>query len=285
MQKTIVDHAVAERKNWAKFGQEKGNKPGPDRATTTVGENIVLRLSAGNKVLVEQLPDFLCFLYADLCYVQSTEPDVTAEQAMKEKLAKAGAGKVLCRLCKGDHFTAKCPYKDSLAGLDSAAGKFIVCHPSLFRYLNIHITDTPPIGDDDYGTKDIAAPAPTNSTGKYVPPSMRSGGATRPGESMSRPGANRDDLPTLRVTNVSEDTTDNDLRELFGVFGRVVRVYIGRDRETGIGKGYAFVSFEERAVAERALQKVNGMGYDNLILNCQWSRKCFFILRSSPAGC
>ncbi len=39
---------------------------------------------------------------------------------MKANLAKAGAGKVTCRLCKGDHFTAKCPYKDSLAGLDGA---------------------------------------------------------------------------------------------------------------------------------------------------------------------
>lgn len=45
-----MDHTVAERKNWAKFGQEKGNKPGPDRATTTVGENVSLKLSAGNKV-------------------------------------------------------------------------------------------------------------------------------------------------------------------------------------------------------------------------------------------
>ena len=45
-----MDHTVAERKNWAKFGQERGNKPGPDRATTTVGENVTLKLSAGNKV-------------------------------------------------------------------------------------------------------------------------------------------------------------------------------------------------------------------------------------------
>jgi RNA recognition motif-containing protein len=84
---------------------------------------------------------------------------------------------------------------------------------------------------------------------------------------------NRDDLPTLRVTNVSEDTTDDDLRDLFSRFGKVFRVYVGKDRETGIGKGYAFVSFEDRAVAERAMKKVHGMGYDNLILNCQWSRK------------
>ncbi len=107
------------------------------------------------------------------------------------------------------------------------------------------------------------------TSGKYVPPSMR-GGAARAGESMNR---SRDDLPTLRVTNVSEDTTDQDLRDLFSNFGRVARVYIGRDRETGVGKGYAFVSFEDRAIAERAMHKVHGMGYDNLILNCQWSRK------------
>lgn len=113
---------------------------------------------------------------------------------------------------------------------------------------------------------------------------MRAGGTGRgAGESMGRPGGAREDLPTLRVTNVSEDTTDQDLRDLFSNFGRVARVYIGRDRETGQGKGYAFVSFEDRANAERALQKVNGMGYDNLILNCQWSRKflLFFLLPSS----
>lgn len=111
--------------------------------------------------------------------------------------------------------------------------------------------------------------------GKYVPPSMRAGAGRGAGESMYRSG-NRDDLPTLRVTNVSEDTTDNDLRDLFGTFGRVARVYIGRDRETGIGKGYAFVSFEDRAVAQKAMDKVHGMGYDNLILNCQWSRAYLF---------
>lgn len=86
------------------------------------------------------------------------------------------------------------------------------------------------------------------------------------------PGGNRDDLPTLRVTNISEDTQENDLRELFGNFGRVARVYVGRDRETGAGKGFAFVSFEDRSVAQKAMEKVHGKGYDNLILSVQWSR-------------
>jgi hypothetical protein len=52
LQKSIVDHAVAERQKWAKFGAEKGNKPGPDRATTTVGESVALKLTAGNKVIL-----------------------------------------------------------------------------------------------------------------------------------------------------------------------------------------------------------------------------------------
>lgn len=94
---------------------------------------------------------------------------------------------------------------------------------------------------------------------------------------MRGPGGgtgNRDDLPTLRVTNLSEDTQEQDLRDLFGAFGRVARVYVGRDRETGAGKGFAFVSFEDKAVAEKAMNKVHGRGYDNLILSVQWSREC-----------
>ena len=38
---------------------------------------------------------------------------------MKSSIKAVGAGKVVCRLCKGDKFTAKCPYKDSLGGLEN----------------------------------------------------------------------------------------------------------------------------------------------------------------------
>lgn len=50
LQKSVVDHAVAERQKWLKFGAEKGHPAGPDRATTTIAENVTLKLSAGNKV-------------------------------------------------------------------------------------------------------------------------------------------------------------------------------------------------------------------------------------------
>jgi translation initiation factor 3 subunit G len=136
--------------------------------------------------------------------------------------------------------------------------------------------------DISAGVDDEAVPPAGGSTtnGKYVPPSMRTRG---PGESMSRlSGGSRDGLPTLRVTNLSEDTQEADLRDLFGVFGRLARVYVGRDRETGAGKGFAFVSFEDRANAQRAMEKVNGRGYDNLILSVQWTRECSLALCHTP---
>jgi len=225
LQRSLVEHAVAERKQWAKFGAEKGKKTGPDRATTTVGENVGLKLSAGNK---------------------AAEPEPDRETEIKAQL---GGKKILCRLCKGDHFTSKCPHRDVLGDITS---------------------DMPP--SEDAPTAD-PTPAAASTTGKYVPPSMRAGaaGSRGPGESM-RGSGNRDDLPTLRVTNVSEDTTEDDLRDLFGKVGRVARVYIGRDRETGIGKGFAFVSYDDRATGQKAIDKVNGLGYDNLILSVQWSQ-------------
>jgi len=229
LQKSIVAHAVAERQKWAKFGQEKGNKPGPDRATTTVGENVSLKLSVGHKI---------------------QEAEQSPEDGAKTRIKAPGAGTVACRLCKGEHYTAKCPYKDTLGNLEN--------------------NDTNPDDDTRAGPEPSIPTAATG--GKYVPPSMRGAGGVRaPGESMRGPG-NRDDLPTLRVTNISEDTQENDLRELFGGFGKVARVYVGRDRETGAGKGFAFVSFEDKAAAQKAIDKVNGRGYDNLILSVQWSQ-------------
>jgi len=231
LQKSVVDHTVAERLKWAKFGAEKGKASGPDRATTTVGENVALKISAGNK--------------------HGAEPE-KEEESTKTKLTKAGAGKVVCRLCKGDHFTAKCPHKEALAGLEMDPAD----------------EDAPALGGDAAPTLGLGA----GSGGKYVPPSMRGPGGTRTAGPAGGSGGSRDDLPTLRVTNISEDTQESDLRELFGIFGRVARVYVGRDRETGAGKGFAFVSFEERAVAQKAMEKVNGKGYDNLILSVQWSQ-------------
>ncbi|RAW28389.1 hypothetical protein PC110_g15232 [Phytophthora cactorum] len=77
---------------------------------------------------------------------------------------------------------------------------------------------------------------------------------------------------TLRVTNVSPDTREDDLKELFRAFGPVSRVYLAKDRETFQSRGFAFVSFMYREDAEKALNKLQGYGYDHLILKLEWAK-------------
>ena len=51
-----------------------------------------------------------------------------------------------------------------------------------------------------------------------------------------------DDTATVRVTNLSEDATEQDLRELFGHFGAIQRIYLARDRTSQRSKVSRFVA-------------------------------------------
>jgi len=113
--------------------------------------------------------------------------------------------------------------------------------------------------------------------GKYVPPSQRGGAGPMSGSMGGRmdgkPMQQRtDDLNTIRVTNISENTTEADLQDLFQPFGRISRVYLAKDKETMISRGFAFVSFVHKEDAARAMEKLQGFGYDHLILKLEWAR-------------
>jgi translation initiation factor 3 subunit G len=79
-------------------------------------------------------------------------------------------------------------------------------------------------------------------------------------------------LNTIRVTNISENTTEADLQELFQRFGRISRVYLAKDKETMVSRGFAFVSFVHKEEAAVAMEKLQGFGYDHLILKLEWAR-------------
>merc|ERR1712060_811908 len=107
------------------------------------------------------------------------------------------------------------------------------------------------------------------SKGGYVAPGMRGGpGSAMGGESMRRPR----DENSIRVTNLSEDTREHDLQKLFRPFGPISRIYVAFDRETGESRGFAFVNFMERKHAQLAIDKLDGYGYDNLILRVEWAQ-------------
>lgn len=157
-------------------------------------------------------------------------------------VSKAGAVLMVCRTCgkKGDHWTAKCPYKDLAPQTES-------------------LIDNPP------GAETAASPSVTGKS-TYVPPSMRAG-AVRSGTEMKR----RIDENSVRITNLSEDTREPDLLELVDAFGPITRIYVAMDQKTGVSRCFGFVNFVNREDAERAINKLNGYGYDNLILGVEWA--------------
>ena len=49
-----------------------------------------------------------------------------------------------------------------------------------------------------------------------------------------------DESATIRVTNLSEDTRESDLQELFRPFGTIQRIYLAKDKVTGQSKVSGF---------------------------------------------
>eukprot|EP01095_Lingulamoeba_sp_RSL-Kostka_P009861 TRINITY_DN3433_c1_g3_i4.p1 TRINITY_DN3433_c1_g3~~TRINITY_DN3433_c1_g3_i4.p1 ORF type:complete len:248 (+),score=85.40 TRINITY_DN3433_c1_g3_i4:43-786(+) len=82
----------------------------------------------------------------------------------------------------------------------------------------------------------------------------------------------RNDKPTIRITNISEDMTDYELRDLFGECGPITRLFLAKDRETGRVKGFAFVTYEYPEDAQKAIDKFHGKGIKHLILNVEWAK-------------
>lgn len=144
-------------------------------------------------------------------------------------------------------------------------------------------------GDDGGGwtTVKTADNKAGGGAGKYMPPSARGGGGGGGGKGTLSAMADRveneggggggrrfddRDQNTIRVTNISEDTTEADLQDLFQPFGRISRVYLAKDKETLQSRGFAFVSFVHREDAQKAMDRLQGFGYDHLILKLEWAK-------------
>ena len=94
---------------------------------------------------------------------------------------------------------------------------------------------------------------------------------SRPG----RPGRDnqvQEEGCTVRVTNLSENVVDGDIQDLFGTVGRIRRLYMAKHKNTSKCKGYAFVTYESKQTAEKAIAALHKYAYDHLILNVEISK-------------
>lgn len=141
---------------------------------------------------------------------------------------------IQCRRCKGTHFTSQCPYKDTIADPDGEA--------------------------EALDSRDSS-----RNPNVYITPSRRAGAV--PGDSTE--SRNREN--SLRITNISEDATPEEVEAMFRVYPGIEKVYVAYDRDNKRCKGYAYVSFYDREYAETCRNSMRGKGFRNLILEIDFA--------------
>ena len=70
----------------------------------------------------------------------------------------------------------------------------------------------------------------------------------------------------LYVGNLSFQTTENDLQDLFEQHGKVTDVALMMDRTTGRPRGFGFVTMSSAEEAQKAIEGMNGKEMDGRAL-------------------
>lgn len=212
VEKVKVPKTIAERKEWEKFGDSQNDPLGVHSATTVVSDEVLMQFLNNTGL--------------------SNSDNMNNAQRVESGPTSVP---VKCRLCKGDHWSAKCPHKDILEKADNN----------------------------------------TSSSQAYRPPAIRSGAsqASTMGKKMDfgRGSSNKDDF-TVRVSNLPEEATESDLQDLFKPFGKVVRTFLAKDKTKQVSRGFAFVTFSNYHDAQKAIVGVNDYGYNHLILKVEWAK-------------
>ena len=76
----------------------------------------------------------------------------------------------------------------------------------------------------------------------------------------------------LYVGNLSFNTTDPDLKDLFAQYGTVTDVHLVTDRMTGKSRGFAFVTMSSVSEGKAAISALEGQNFDGRNLTANEAR-------------
>jgi cold-inducible RNA-binding protein len=79
-------------------------------------------------------------------------------------------------------------------------------------------------------------------------------------------------VKNIFVGNLSFNTVEDELRQLFQTYGQVDRVSILTDRETGRSRGFAFVEMANAEEGEKAIAALNGTDVGGRTVNVNEAR-------------
>ncbi|XP_059313723.1 serine/arginine-rich splicing factor SC35-like isoform X2 [Lycium ferocissimum] len=80
------------------------------------------------------------------------------------------------------------------------------------------------------------------------------------------------DTYSLLVLNITFRTTADDLFPLFDKYGKVVDIFIPRDRRTGESRGFAFVRYKYADEAQKAVDRLDGRVVDGREMAVQFAK-------------
>jgi RNA recognition motif-containing protein len=76
----------------------------------------------------------------------------------------------------------------------------------------------------------------------------------------------------IYVGNLSQEATEDDLRQAFEALGQVESVNIVKDRFSGESRGFGFVEMPSKEEAQKAIEELNGKDLKGSTLNVNEAR-------------
>ncbi|XP_021804115.1 heterogeneous nuclear ribonucleoprotein Q-like, partial [Prunus avium] len=73
------------------------------------------------------------------------------------------------------------------------------------------------------------------------------------------------------IGGLPKDTLEEDLRDLCDEIGEIIEIRLMQDRETGESKGYAFIGFKTKEVAQKAIEELHNKAFKGKTLRCSLS--------------